>query len=444
MESTRRGYLWCVAGGTLAAAVTGRAVAQGTEFEETWPRHAYDSGSTGHAPGNTAPKSDVSERWRASVDGGTLPFFAVDERRIYGTRQEEMYALDRATGEIEWRYDRGKPERVSLYDGTLYVTGDGGRAESYVAAVDTEDGSERWHNEYVYAFYGVPTAADGTVYAATIYANGRTYALDPSTGEELWVSEVGGELGTAATVGTDALFAGSMNGVVYAIDRASGAERWRAEVGDEVRSDPAVGDGSVYVACNDGRLYAFEADSGTERWTYETGGLIGFHTPAVADGIVYVGDVEGALHAIEADSGTERWTVETDGRVNAPVVADGVVFAPGDALYALEADSGEPLWQYGFEGDDNVQTPAVADGEVYVDGRELVALEGDIAPPTPTPTATPEGPPTRTRTDDDAGGDGDASTATATEAEGGSLSFFAAATAGALAAAREAVRQSGD
>lgn len=65
------------------------------------------------------------------------------------------------------------------------------------------------------------------------------------------------------------------------------------------------------------------------------------------------------------DEAPLRWTVDTGDRiVNAPVIADGTVYAFGDALHALSTDGSE-LWT--FEADEPIRPPPVVrDSVVYV------------------------------------------------------------------------------
>jgi outer membrane protein assembly factor BamB len=53
-----------------------------------------------------------------------------------------------------------------------------------------------------------------------------------------------------------AVYVGSDDGRLYAIDIATGQELWNFPTGDRITSSPAYANGTVYVGSYDGKLYA--------------------------------------------------------------------------------------------------------------------------------------------------------------------------------------------
>jgi outer membrane protein assembly factor BamB len=54
------------------------------------------------------------------------------------------------------------------------------------------------------------------------------------------------------------VYIGSDDGKIYAVDAASGQELWDITTGDSVTSSPAIANGILYVGSDDGKLYAIK------------------------------------------------------------------------------------------------------------------------------------------------------------------------------------------
>ncbi len=102
-------------------------------------------------------------------------------------------------------------------------------------------------------------------------------------------------------------------------------------------------------------------------WSFETGGFV-VNAPAVADGVVYFGSDDNSVYALDAATGSMLWSFETGDIVRStPTVAGGAVYVGSDDnhVYALDAATGEESWSYDT-GDSAQYSPVVSDGLVYV------------------------------------------------------------------------------
>ena len=54
------------------------------------------------------------------------------------------------------------------------------------------------------------------------------------------------------------VYIGSDDGKIYALDATSGQEIWDITTGDKVTSSPTVANGILYVGSHDGKLYAIK------------------------------------------------------------------------------------------------------------------------------------------------------------------------------------------
>ena len=164
----------------------------------------------------------------------------------------------------------------------------------------------------------------------------------------------------------------ALTGHVYALNASTGAQLWSFETPGPVTSSPAVANGVVYVSSES--LYALNASTGALLWSSATAG--NGDSPTVANGVVYVSSqmcssngvpCTSSLYALNASTGALLWSFPMAGNGSSPAVANGVVYvgSSDDNVYALNASTGEKLWNYSIDGEVTA-SPAVANGVVYV------------------------------------------------------------------------------
>ena len=250
-----------------------------------------------------------------------------------------------------------------------------------------------------------PILADGVLYVGS--DDGRLYALDARTGDELWRYDAGSALQGSAAIANGMLFASSEDGTLHAIDLATHTRAWQAMGVEDVG---LVADGVVYVAASANRAVGYDAATGTERWSWIAPGAVQRLT--VADGTAYMTVAGGTLHAIALADGAARWpavqtisdeagfplltpdrivlsTIQNPGepvgqllfierasgaivsqfrspsglQVSASAIVDGTLYAPtqGDGTYALRVADGTTIWHQPVDGA-GFSPAALADG----------------------------------------------------------------------------------
>jgi peptide/nickel transport system substrate-binding protein len=211
-----------------------------------------------------------------------------------------------------------------------------------------------------------PAVAGGVVYVGS--ADGKVYALNATTGTQVWNFTTGGRIEWSSPAVTGGVvYVGSTDGKVYALNATTGTQVWSCTTGSAVYSSPAVAGGVVYVGSDDNKVYALNATTGAQAWNYTTGDCV-WSSPAVADGVVYVGSDDNKVYALNATTGAEIWNFTTfSWAESSPAVAGGTVFVGSwdGNVYALNATTGAQAWSYGT-GSSVFSSPAVADGVVYV------------------------------------------------------------------------------
>ena len=243
---------------------------------------------------------------------------ALDDTRVYiGSDRGILYAMNRRTGQIAWRFSPtggARPNtfltRPAVGGGRVYAEG----TDDNVYAVDAASGLLRWKflRPDGSLGYSAPLYRRSAVYVA-----GETtlYALDPSTGDRLWSAPAGSKSVSAPDEGGRRVFVGT--------------------------------DGSGLAAfTNDGKLAWRFTGKGAGDW---------FGPPRYADGVVYVGTYQRYVYAVDAVTGKQRWSARLLGSALTLPALDSArgalyvcseTFRNNPTLWALDARTGKELWNH--------------------------------------------------------------------------------------------------
>jgi len=264
----------------------------------------------------------------------------VDGTVFFVSSAGALVAIDAASGQPKWvfanEYDRkfearglhGYPPAAqtipdawdvftsspAVVNGKVYY----GSGDGNVYAVDTASGLLQWKFATGDVVHASPAVANGVLYIGSW--DGNFYALDAETGQQKWLfaggqdpaahNQVGFQSSAAVVDGT--VFVGCRDAHVYALDAASGRRKWDYPTSKSwVNGTPAVHDGLVYVGTSDSsRFMALDARSGRLRFNFDAKSYV-FSSAAVAGGLVYFGSHNGKLYAIDARTGAQAWEFQT-------------------------------------------------------------------------------------------------------------------------------------
>ncbi len=168
-------------------------------------RRTYDG--WGYSPLDqitTQNVGDLRPIWSFSTgvrEGHESPPIVNDGRMFVSTPQNQVLALDAATGDLLWRYVRELPEDlqqlhptnrgVALYGDRVFI----GTVDTHVVALDAETGDVVWDQpveDHATGYYitMAPLVADGKVMVGTsggeLGIRAFVAALDADTGREVW------------------------------------------------------------------------------------------------------------------------------------------------------------------------------------------------------------------------------------------------------------------
>jgi outer membrane protein assembly factor BamB len=231
-----------------------------------------------------------------------------------------------------------------------------------------------------------PQAPPGVVAsedAVFLVGPGRTLAIDAATGDRDW-ERAHRERDPVGTDRTEFVQGGPVvagdrvltvaDTTLYALRRETGALDWSFGTNSSFASLLVVGN-TVFLGSLLGpgdRLLALSIDTGLRYWQRATDAVPVAHAPVPGYLLVSAGDDRGAIQARNPRTGGMEWETVRPGLPAAsgfatPAVADGRVYAVGDAVYALDTATGDEAWR----------APVAVDGRGPVTDGERVYVTGD-------------------------------------------------------------------
>lgn len=356
--ATRREFLSvCIGGVVGVSGCTTRFQESGTETptfqSDPWSMVHFDAQNTGYAPDATGPRKSVSEQWSQftssvmQVDSSS-PVLA--NGRVFTGRSTDGAALkaySAADGTELWGFGSGVTNSTPAVAGeSVYFGHDG-----VIYALDVATGSVEWSVETGGSLMTSVTVHDGTVYTAGGWRNQGLYAIHADSGDVEWIHTTSGGDGALLQVPP----AVDDDGVVLAKSAASGTMnsahiqsldpdgdeqwRWESPISEASMSAPVVHDGSAFACVLGYGTVALDRQTGTVQWEHPVDngrGLNGVVSgPAIADGVVYATSGGTELTAMTAADGTVNWTLDLE----LPTLASPVV--TGEQLYIGTSDRGD-------------------------------------------------------------------------------------------------------
>lgn len=235
---------------------------------------------------------------------GSRVFVAVAKPSADGTI---LYALSRKTGRTLWSYPLGGQypwSGIAYGGGQLYAV----TALGFLRALDPATGDQIWlrHLPGQSSFSSTPTYDDGLLYVVGGGAGGTLYAVTPD-GNVAWSQPtLLGSDESSPAVGRDRVFVSYTGPQVYAFDKTTGAPSWHYDSGVHGGggSTPVLHDGRLYVR-DRGVAYVLDVTTGNLIDTFDVG-----PAPALAGDRGYRVPVDGRrVESWDLTTGYTRWFV---------------------------------------------------------------------------------------------------------------------------------------
>jgi len=280
-----------------------------------------------------------------------------DQSVIVGTSNGTVVRMNASTGSVRWETSLLAQTLFSgitsspkvafdhVFIGTFNESGGPGE----VVSLWESNGTVAWRHPTGSVHYSSPAFQEGTVYVGIMGTYNTTsqvtfsppygvLALDSTTGAEKWFFPTAGSVAASPAIAGHDLIVPAKDGNVYAVNRSSGQEVWREAV-DAGVSSPAVYGDTAFVGGGSfgagGRVVALDVVTGAERWSFTPNGPVQSSLTYANGTILFATNTaQGTIYALDASTGGLRWSYvpsPVDYVLGSPVMADGIVFAPSDS-----------------------------------------------------------------------------------------------------------------
>jgi outer membrane protein assembly factor BamB len=339
-----------------------------------WTTRLGGPQGTGTVQEDAMPGATPSHDWTFEFEtaiGYHTPV-VVDGTVYVSDLDRTMWALDAASGDVGWQTSVPEyPGSPAVAEETVVYL-----ADEDVRALDAATGETVWTALETGGrlLDARPVIADGTAYVQVGVA---TYALDLATGETEWRYATGLQSEVTPAVTDDTVYVGGDDTYVRALSTADGSQQWRYKFGNHVEGNVGVAAGRVFAGSRDGFVVALDATDGSQKWRYRLpvseGDRPAPETITTDGSRVYVLG-GGRLHTLAVADGTVCWSrPDLSESYNAGLaLGDGRLFVPSDRrdtqFVTLDPVTGDRLGAWGAEDTYFETGPAVVDGAVYVSG----------------------------------------------------------------------------
>ena len=359
--------------GALIAAILATPV-----FAQDWPMFMGDVRHSGTASATPTDIARLKPVWRHRIPAEVSASPVIVSNLLYiAAENGNLYAFDLTTHKQVWLYhaEGGIGSTPAVADGRLYALS----RDGYMTALDAASGKALWRFKTggearfgVPGGYGMskaditpdpwdfwlssPLVQDGRVYFGS--SDHHVYALDATTGEEIWRFEADDSIHAAPALSQGRLFIGTWGTKFYALDAQTGAKLWDFQGGKDTEtgilqgfSAAATIDGdTVYIGSRDGYMRAFDVVSGKLRWAWDAEKSWVLATAAVdADTLYFPTSDTTVFVALDKKTGKEKYRTDTKvWTYTSPVIVGDYAFAgtmTGD-MYAFDRRTGRIVWHY--------------------------------------------------------------------------------------------------
>ena len=224
-----------------------------------------------------------------------------------------------ASGTIVWQRPAGRGvTHAVMATGNVVIAATSARS---VTAIGAEAGALYWERRVGGSIAGPPTSDGQRIYVSTRARDGSVYAIDPVSGHRIWSRRVG-DVRTAAVHVAHLVLAGTARGELVALDDSTGDIRWRTQLMGAVATAPAAHGMHAFVATETDTLYRISLRDGVIEARVPIGATPSA-PPAVQDDLLVLALHSREVAAYSLPSLRERWRVTLDDVPLARPVWDG-------------------------------------------------------------------------------------------------------------------------
>lgn len=223
---------------------------------------------------------------------------------------------------------------------------------------------------------------DWPIFRANPQLTGFVQEPLPDALKLLWSFKTGDEIKSSPVIAMERIFIGSSDGRVYALNLKTGEQVWQYNTGDAVEAAPLFIDTTLVVGSLNGLFFALDAIDGSMKWQFKTNNRICGSANSwnkVDKKFVFFGSYDNMLYCLNRKTGALVWSFETDNFINGAPAIDGNVIVVGgcDArLNLISVENGSRIGQVDI-GSYIPSSPAVVDHMAYLGhyGNQVVCVD---------------------------------------------------------------------
>jgi outer membrane protein assembly factor BamB len=196
----------------------------------------------------------------------------------YLAANEQLFALNLESGAELWAFPAAPNREVGPFFSTPLVTADsvvvGGFGDGKLYAVARNGGSQDWSVETDAAIVDGPVTIDGEIVVGN--NDGVVYRVDWETQSKELLLQADSAIWATPLVDRAAgrLYIASMDHHLYALDLTTGEQVWVFEAGGALVGTPAISDGKLYFGDLSSTFYVIDAGTAGELWRVDTQGWV--------------------------------------------------------------------------------------------------------------------------------------------------------------------------
>ncbi|MES3016126.1 MAG: PQQ-binding-like beta-propeller repeat protein [Bacteroidota bacterium] len=186
-----------------------------------------------------------------------------DGKVIFGSWDTHLYALDKATGSLVWKWNNGSAVRhfspamcnPLAYDGVVYIVA----PDKFLSAIDAATGKTLWRSNAATIRESIGISADNKlIYGKTMNDEIVAFRTDRTKGELAWRLNAGfgyEHVPSMLIENNGQVYFGTKSGVTYSIDPALQKINWAYKLDNSmINTVNVIGKNKVVVASMDGKV----------------------------------------------------------------------------------------------------------------------------------------------------------------------------------------------
>ncbi len=309
---------------------------------------ARKTGILSEAPSAAAPAKastgGVTALWKFECEDEIRGTPHAQDGILYvGAYDNNMYALQAASGEFLWKYatQGGIVSKPAIFEGNLFF----GSADKNLYAISARSGRLMWTYSASAPIRSSPRIAEGHIFIGA--DDGYLHVINGMSGRRAWHVDAGDPVRSTPIVIGDNVYFGNENGDFFCVT-LRGVTKWRYKAKRAVTSSPVYADGIIFFGSVDSQLYALDAKSGLIIWRFRMAKAT-ISTPCIFENYIFSGSVDANIYCIDMHSSKEVWHFTTENQVTgSPVVHKDSLFCGSvdGTMYCLEYRTGRLRWKF--------------------------------------------------------------------------------------------------